>query len=65
MKLTTRIKTADLSVRTLAVAETYGFSTVGQMYRFLKKANPHAQLCVRGCAVRVSRLLEELDRELS
>lgn len=65
MKLTTRMKSACLSVRVLAVAETYGFTTVGQMYRFLKKANPHAQLCYRGCTVRVHRLLEELDRELS
>lgn len=65
MKLTTRIKKADLSVRTLAIAETYGFTTVGQMYRFLKKANPHAILAYRGCNSRVSRLLEEIDRELS
>ena len=65
MKLTTRIKSAYLSVRVLAVAETYGFTTVGQMYRFLKRANPHAQLCYRGCTVRVSRLLEEMERELS
>lgn len=64
MKLTTRIKTADLSVRTLAVAETYGFTTVGQMYKFLKRANPHAQLCYRGCTVRIHRLIEEIEREL-
>ena len=55
-----RINNGRFTVRICHVANLYGFTTIGSMYRALKKAQPHA----RWGGFSGNYLINEIEREL-
>lgn len=55
-----RINNGKFTVRICHVANLYGFTTIGSMYRALKKAQPHASWG----GFRGAYLMNEIEREL-
>jgi len=62
--MTTRTKISACSVRVKAVAEPYGFKTLGTFYKFLKQCNPSAKLYFGMSHVRVAHMKLVVEREL-
>ncbi len=60
----TRITNEKFSVRVCTVANSYGFKTIGSLYKFLKQCNPSAKLGLGTGHIRVFTLLKEIESEL-
>lgn len=65
IKMTTRIATGNISVRMKSIAIAYGFTTVGQLHKFLTKCNPHAKVYFNTSYMRASLALKQLNAELN
>ncbi len=59
-----KINNERFTVRTVGVAEHYGFSTVGKFKAFLKSMNPNSKLFGAGgvYAGRATTFLKEIDK---
>ena len=64
MTLRTKINNAVCPIRIVAVAEPYGFKTVGSFYKFLKQCNPAAKLYYGISHVRASQMLHIIEKEI-
>ena len=65
MTTRTKINNATCPVRIVAVAQPYGFKTIGSFYKFLKQCNPAAKLYYGISHVRVTDMLRIVERELN
>ena len=64
-KMTTRIATGNISVRMKSIATAYGFTTIGQLHKFLTKCNPHAKVYFNTSHMRAGSALKQLNAELN
>ncbi len=60
--MTTRTKISNCDVRIKAVAEPYGFKTLGTFHKFLKQCNPSAKLYFGISHIRVTEMLRFVER---
>jgi hypothetical protein len=60
--MTTRTKISNCDVRIKAVAEPYGFKTLGTFHKFLKQCNPSAKLYYGISHIRVTEMLRFVER---
>jgi hypothetical protein len=60
-----RINNERFSIRLCSVASTYGFKTVGSMYKALKQAKPTAKWSFNTSYMRGAILLREIEEYLS
>jgi hypothetical protein len=60
-----RINNERFSIRLCSVASTYGFKTVGSMYKALKQAKPDARWSFNTSHMRGATLLREIEEYLS
>lgn len=60
-----RINNQRFSVRLCSVASTYGFKTIGSMYKAIKQALPTAKWQCNTSYVRGVYLLREIEEYLS
>lgn len=63
--MTTRTKISNCDVRIKAVAEPYGFKTLGAFHKFLKQCMPAAKLYYGTTHIRVTDMLRLVERELN
>ena len=63
--MTTRTKISNCDVRIKAVAEPYGFKTLGAFHKFLKQCNPSAKLYFGISHIRVEEMLRFVERGLN
>ena len=62
--MTTRTKISACPVRISAVAEPYGFKTIGSFHKFLKQCKPTAKLSYGISHIRVAQMIPIVEREL-
>jgi hypothetical protein len=60
-----KINNKRFSIRLCSVASTYGFKTVGSMYKALKQAKPTAKWSFNTSYMRGAILLREIEEYLS
>ena len=60
-----RINNERFSVRLCAVADAYGFKTIGSMYKALKQAKPSTKWSFNTSHMRSAMLLREIEEYLS
>jgi hypothetical protein len=60
-----RTKISNCEVRIKAVAEPYGFKTIGTFHKFLKQCNPSAKLYFGISHIRVTDMLRLVEKELN
>jgi hypothetical protein len=65
LKSTTRISTANISVRMHSIAKNYGLTTVGQLHKFLSKCPPNANVCFNVSHMRAQLALKMLNSEIN
>lgn len=65
MKMTTRIATGNVCVRIKSIADAHGFTTVGQLYKFISKCQPHTKIYFNATYTRASNVLYLLNKELA
>lgn len=63
--MTMRTKISNCSVRVKAVAEPYGFKTIGTFHKFLKQCRPAAKLYYGISHIRVTDMLRLVEKELN
>ena len=63
--MTMRTKISNCEVRIKAVAEPYGFKTIGTFHKFLKQCNPSAKLYFGISHIRVTDMLRLVEKELN
>lgn len=61
----TKINNANCPIRIVAVAQPYGFKTIGSFHKFLKQCTPAAKLYYGISHVRVTDMLRIVERELN
>jgi len=57
----TKITNDKFSVRVCQIASSYGFTTIGSFYKFLKQCIPTAKLGLGMGYVRVASVLKEVE----
>jgi hypothetical protein len=65
MKTKHKITNERFSIRLCLVAKSYGFKTIGSMYKALKQAEPNAKWSFNISYVRGAMLLREIENYLS
>jgi hypothetical protein len=65
MKTKHKITNERFSIRLCLVAKSYGFKTIGSMYKALKQAEPNAKWYFNLSYVRGAMLLREIEDYLS
>lgn len=64
VKMSTRIATGNISVRMKHIANAYGFTTIGQLHKFLSKCTPNTKVYFNTSYMRVDSALKQLNAEL-
>lgn len=64
MTLRSKINNATCPIRIVAVAQPYGFKTIGSFYKFLKQCNPTAKLSFGISHVRAAQMISIIEREI-
>ena len=62
--MTKRTKISACPVRIRAVAEPYGFKTIGSFHKFLKQCMPTAKLCYGISHIRAQQMLSIVEKEM-
>lgn len=63
--MTNRTRIKNCPVKISYVAKNYGFKTLGSFHKFLKQCNPNAKLYFGTTYIRVSKVLKDVEIELS